>query len=755
MLTKSKYSTSLPLFSAGSFNDVALARGSPADIEGLPRGGQRLAPRTFRGAGRMTSRGKPPLRARRGSELSAGAALADAAAAVSRSEVGAASAACTVIAAMPKPADGLVVVWSDGVRGLWARRLDGAGLPLGMPLALGPALRAKGIREISHLSAVVLSDGSVVIGVLVKCQVAGGASDGGRAPLFLRLTRAKDGGLLLGQPGGIVNLTTAAQAPRTGMWSPAVVPDPPVLASLGTRAIARIAGTDPDTVNTVELLPTGHQGLEARIAAWPDLGLLGPVVPGNGFVATSHAPDGADPAAFFLDRVAGRGLVLRWFTRIGQEWRLPAVPVPGSRRAVNPSLCCMPDGMLVIIWQDGLGGLIRAMVVALPEDPDTGFQPVFGPSAPLDTPEPGMDTATTVAVLGPGRIAVGWHVALPDRTVQAVVIQCAVDAGRLGLDKLRSPRPLPFPGGDQAVALALAASPGAGLIAAGYRVDHSVPTILRDGLGPPPHERPDCLVAGTRVRTPTGDVAVEELKPGDLVVTSDGEVLPLRWRGTWAGNAQGEWAPVHFEPGTIGNTRALRVSPAHRVMIGGRQAQLLAGVPEVLVPARDLVNGTTIRRVEGGAVVYHHLLLDRHAIILAEASPVESFYLGQSSWSRLDDAARHEILRLLPKLARDGIGAYGPPARPHLREPAVRAVDRAAIVRARPSLPEPPVQAEPFEARGTVRMTRLRLDRHVFRPGHGWGRIESPDARVFPQHSLPALEFRGEGKTRSSEGQGE
>ena len=215
------------------------------------------------------------------------------------------------------------------------------------------------------------------------------------------------------------------------------------------------------------------------------------------------------------------------------------------------------------------------------------------------------------------------------------------------------------------------------------------------------------------MRTPAGDVAVEELQPGDLVMTADGEALPLRWRGVWEGTAHGEWAPVLFEPATMGNTRALRVSPAHRMMIGGWQALLLAGVPEVLVAARDLVNGTTIRRVEGGTVAYHHLLFDRHAIILAEATPVESLYLGQSSWSRLDDAARHEILRLFPKLARDGVGAYGPPARPVLRELAARAADGAAVARALPSMPDPPVQAEPFAARAAVRVTRFKLDRNA------------------------------------------
>lgn len=660
----------------------------------------------------MTARGRPRARAPRGSTWSAGAALADAAAAVSRAETAGAPGALApraVISALPRPAEGFVVVWSDGLRGLWARRLDGAGLPIGMPLALGPALRTEGIRAIGDPSVAVLSDCSVVVGILVKWQITNAEGEGIPAPAFLRLACTPDGGLSFEPPGGLVDLHDGARARREGAWLPAMVADAPALASLGARAIARIAGADPEIIHTVELLPVGRHGLEARITAWPDLGLHGPVVPGNGFVAASTATGAAHPAAFFLDRVAGRGLVLRWFMRIGEEWRLPAVPVPGSRRAVNPSLCCMPDGMLALVWQDGLGGLVRAMAVAMPADPDTGLRPVFGPPVALDMPEPGMATDTAVAVLGPGRIAAGWHVALPDRTVQAVVIHCAVDAGRLAIEKLRSPRPLALPGGERAAALALAASPRAGLIAAGYKLDLAVPAILRDGLGPAPAARPECLVEGTLVRTPKGDVAVEALRPGDLVVTADGAALPLRWRGSWEGVAQGEWAPILLEAGTVGNPRALCVSPNHRLMIGGWQAQLLAGVPEVLVAARTLVNGTTIRRVEGGPVAYHHLLFDRHAIIIAEGVPVESLHLDRFSWARLDDGARQEIARLFPRVARDGVEAYGPPARHVLREPAARAADGAAVARALPSLPEPPVRAAPLAGRAAVKITRFHL----------------------------------------------
>jgi hypothetical protein len=40
-----------------------------------------------------------------------------------------------------------------------------------------------------------------------------------------------------------------------------------------------------------------------------------------------------------------------------------------------------------------------------------------------------------------------------------------------------------------------------------------------------------CFAAGTLIRTPVGDVAVETLKAGDLVVTASGEMRAVQWMG--------------------------------------------------------------------------------------------------------------------------------------------------------------------------------------------------------------------------------
>ncbi|WP_232489135.1 Hint domain-containing protein [Rhodobacter amnigenus] len=172
-----------------------------------------------------------------------------------------------------------------------------------------------------------------------------------------------------------------------------------------------------------------------------------------------------------------------------------------------------------------------------------------------------------------------------------------------------------------------------------------------------------CFTRGTRIRTATGEVAVQHLVPGDLVLTLDHGFQPLRWIGATTVPATGRFAPIRFAAGAIGNRRALRVSPQHRMMLTGWQADLLFDAPEVLVAARLLVNDRTIRRHEGGTVDYFHLLFDAHEIIYAEGIPSESFHPGQQTWAGLGEETRAEILALFPELAKGGLAAYGPCAR--------------------------------------------------------------------------------------------
>lgn len=183
-----------------------------------------------------------------------------------------------------------------------------------------------------------------------------------------------------------------------------------------------------------------------------------------------------------------------------------------------------------------------------------------------------------------------------------------------------------------------------------------------------------CVARGTLIQTEAGPVPVERLTIGDRVTTLDGPPQPVRWIGSRRLSrteleVDPSLRPIRIAQAALGEgapARDLLVSPQHRVLLNGWRAELFFGEPQVLVPAKSLVNDSTItvmHDVEG--VEYFHLLFDCHEIILTENLPTESFFPGAHSMAELDGAARAELLRLFPALAEDA--GYGEPARPSLR----------------------------------------------------------------------------------------
>lgn len=186
-----------------------------------------------------------------------------------------------------------------------------------------------------------------------------------------------------------------------------------------------------------------------------------------------------------------------------------------------------------------------------------------------------------------------------------------------------------------------------------------------------------CFVAGTRIITNKGEVLIEALEPGDMVLTRDNGFQPLRWIGQTTRRAEGKDAPIRFESGALGAHETVEVSPNHRVLVTSTRAILLFGEPEVLVKAKDLVNDSTIRpREDGAPVTYVHLLFDRHEIVRGNGLDSESYHPGHETIESFDAETREEILRLLPNCdAMMGYG-YGPAARISLRAFEARALFR-------------------------------------------------------------------------------
>lgn len=134
---------------------------------------------------------------------------------------------------------------------------------------------------------------------------------------------------------------------------------------------------------------------------------------------------------------------------------------------------------------------------------------------------------------------------------------------------------------------------------------------------------PFCVARGTLIDVPGGRMRVEDLGPGDVVVTSEGDEAIVRWIGRQSHRPSvgaRDTRPVVVRAGAIdvGVPDAdLTVSADHGLLID-----------DVLVNARALVNGSSVVFAEvaaGETVDYFHLELDDHRTVLANGAPVESF----------------------------------------------------------------------------------------------------------------------------------
>jgi hypothetical protein len=156
-------------------------------------------------------------------------------------------------------------------------------------------------------------------------------------------------------------------------------------------------------------------------------------------------------------------------------------------------------------------------------------------------------------------------------------------------------------------------------------------SITSDGAGGTTITDVACFCRGTRIATPRGNIAVENLAVGGLVKTTRGPAA-IKWIGTRAyagrfiaGNRNA--LPICIRRHAIAfniPARDLYLSPDHAICEGG-----------VLVHAHLLVNGVSITQVEAvDSVEYFHIELENHGILFAENLPTESF---------IDENARHRF----------------------------------------------------------------------------------------------------------------
>jgi autotransporter passenger strand-loop-strand repeat protein len=151
-----------------------------------------------------------------------------------------------------------------------------------------------------------------------------------------------------------------------------------------------------------------------------------------------------------------------------------------------------------------------------------------------------------------------------------------------------------------------------------------------------------CYLRGTRILTPTGEVAVETLAIGDRVMTRFQAIQRVKWIGRQSYAAQfvktnRDQIPVCIQAHALGDhqpARDLHVSPGHSLLIGN-----------TLVLAKALVNGITITQDHvPDRIDYFQIEFETHDCVVAEGTWAESYADVEGQRARFHNAAEFEDL---------------------------------------------------------------------------------------------------------------
>jgi len=180
---------------------------------------------------------------------------------------------------------------------------------------------------------------------------------------------------------------------------------------------------------------------------------------------------------------------------------------------------------------------------------------------------------------------------------------------------------------------------------------------------------------GSLAHTDRGQIAVEDLLPGDKVRTVDAGFQTLMWRGativstsaTRQDPAMGKLTRIAAD--ALGIARPmpdLVLGPKARLIHRSHGVQRLTGSTLAAVPARDFIDGNNVVELTPPtSVPVFHLGFEGHHRILANGVEIESYHPGPAHLIGLRGELLDVFLSCFPHVTR--IEDFGPPSLPRLR----------------------------------------------------------------------------------------
>ncbi len=172
-------------------------------------------------------------------------------------------------------------------------------------------------------------------------------------------------------------------------------------------------------------------------------------------------------------------------------------------------------------------------------------------------------------------------------------------------------------------------------------------------------EAASAFARGTLIQTVNGAVAIEDLMPGDYVVTANGS-QPVTWIGSTS------YVPGRSSEQTslAGLTRItadafgfgkpsmdVLVGPAARLVVRHEKLRRLLGQEAVLAPVHDYEDGDRFLPVTpGGTVQLYHLMVQRHTLIEVGGIEMETYHPGKTAGQALGQNMRALFLSMFPNV---------------------------------------------------------------------------------------------------------
>lgn len=186
-----------------------------------------------------------------------------------------------------------------------------------------------------------------------------------------------------------------------------------------------------------------------------------------------------------------------------------------------------------------------------------------------------------------------------------------------------------------------------------------------------------CFVAGTRIRTQTGDVNVEDIRPGDKVWTLDRDFQEVIWHQSEHVSAKAvcedeKLRPIVIKSGALGAgmpEQSLKVSRQHRVAVHSKIVRKMVECDLAVMPAKDMLELKGVYlETEVGDVTYVHFACKHHELISANGLLAETLYPGIQALRMMAVSKRDKLIGLLDLESRllEQTGEF-PMVRPELR----------------------------------------------------------------------------------------